>query len=119
MVHLDKEEKGMGYTNSPLATDSVDFHGKNCNQRKNATYNPSGAITVITPHHMAIVNISGKQCAQGHANGNTSSANYYIGTSGDICLGIPESCRAWTSSSPTNDYKAITIEVANCKGKPN
>lgn len=109
----------MGYTNSPLATDSVDFHGKNCNQRKNATYNPSGAITVITPHHMAIVNISGKQCAQGHANGNASSANYYIGVSGDICLGIPESCRAQTSSSPNNDYNAITIEVANSNGKPN
>lgn len=84
----------MNYTNSPLATDSVDFKGKNCNNRINAKYNPSGAITVITPHHMAIVNISGKQCAQAHANNNKNSANYYIGYQGDICLGIPESCRA-------------------------
>jgi len=94
MEHLDKEEKGMNYTNSPLATDSVDFHGKNCNPRKDATYNPTGKITIITPHHMAIVGISGKQCAQAHANGNKNSANYYIGINGDICLGIPEGYRA-------------------------
>ena len=108
----------MNYTNSPLATDSVDFHGKNCNNRQNATYNPSGAITVITPHHMAGIS-TGKNCAQVHANGNASSANYYIGNAGDICLGIPENCRAWTSSSPANDYKAITIEVSNSAGAPN
>ena len=108
----------MEYTNSPLATDYVDFHGKNCNPRKNATYNPTGAITVITPHHMAGIS-SGKDCAQRHAAGNEPSANYYIGVEGDICLGIPESCRAQTSSSPANDYKAITIEVSNCNGAPN
>lgn len=83
----------MEYTNSPLATDYVDFHGKNCNPRKNATYNPTGAITVITPHHMAGIS-SGKECAQRHAAGNEPSANYYIGVEGDICLGIPENCRA-------------------------
>lgn len=107
----------MTYTNSSLATDSVDFHGKNCNKRQNASYNPSGAITKITIHHMAGIN-SGKSCAQMHANGNASSANYYIGNAGDICLGITEGYRAQTSSSPSNDYKAITIEVSNSAGAP-
>lgn len=108
----------MNYTNSPLATQSVDFHGKNCNVRTNGTYNPSGAITVITPHHMAGI-MDAKACAQMHANGNVASANYYIGNDGTICLGITEGYRAWTSSSPANDYKAITIEVSNSAGAPN
>lgn len=107
----------MEYTNSSLATDSVDFHGKNCNKRQNASYNPSGAIKKITIHHMAGIN-SGKGCAQMHANGNAASANYYIGNAGDICLGIPEGFRAQTSSSPSNDYLAITIEVSNSGGAP-
>lgn len=83
----------MTYSNSSLATDYVDFNGKNCNNRTNSKYNPTGQITKITIHHMAAIS-SGKNCAQVHARGNASSANYYIGKNGDICLGIPESCRA-------------------------
>lgn len=104
----------MTYTNSPLATDKVNFGTKNSNPRQNNTYNKSGAILKITPHHMA-GKMTGKQCAEMHARGNASSANYYIGYDGDICLGVEEKRRAWTSSSPSNDYLAITIEVSNDK----
>ena len=107
----------MTYTNSPLATNFVDV-SKNSNPRQNSQYNPSGAITVITIHHMAGI-MTSVACAQMHANKNSSSANYYIGYDGDICLGVPESRRAWTTGSATNDYKAITIEVSNNSGAPN
>ena len=103
----------MQYTNSPLATTSVDFGNTHSNPRQ-GKYNPTGAITVITPHHMAAV-MTGKQCADMHRRSSGASANYYIGNDGDICLGIPESRRAWTSSSRDNDYNAITIEVSNSK----
>lgn len=108
----------MGYSNSPLATSSVDLKAKS-NPRKNTTYNKTGAITKITVHHMA-GRMTGKACAQMHALENRkASANYYIGFDGDICLGVEESRRAWTSSSAVNDYVAITIEVSNdCNGEP-
>lgn len=100
------------YSNSPLATDSVDLSEKS-NNRKNATYNKTGAITKITPHHMA-GKYTGKACAEMHKKtSRQASANYYIGYAGDICLGVEESRRAWTSGSRENDYNAVTIEVSN------
>lgn len=104
----------MEYTNSPLAKVDVDFGTKNSNPRKNTTYNKTGVITKITVHHMAGV-MTAKACAQMHYRSSGSSANYYIGNNGEISLGVPESRRAWTSSSRANDYNAITIEVSNSK----
>ena len=101
----------MKYSNSPLISGEVDLT-KNSNIRKNKTYNPSGKITKITPHHMA-GKMKAEDCAKMHAKGNTSSANYYIGYDGEIVLGVPEDRRAWTSSSRENDYNAVTIEVSN------
>ena len=101
----------MEYTNSKLATVSVDLT-KNSNPRKNDTYNPTGKITKVTIHHMAGI-MGAKACAEMHARGTNSSANYYIGKDGEICVGVPESRRAWTSSSSKNDYNAVTIEVSN------
>lgn len=108
----------MAYSNSPLATATVDLKAKS-NPRKNSTYNKTGSITKITVHHMA-GRMTGKACAEMHARGDRkASANYYIGFDGDICLGVEESRRAWTSSSAVNDYVAITIEVSNdCNGEP-
>lgn len=108
----------MAYSNSPLITSVVDLKTKS-NPRKNKNYNPTGDISKITIHHMA-GRMTAKACAEMHAREDRkASANYYIGFDGDICLGVPEERRAWTSSSPTNDYLAITIEVSNdCNGEP-
>lgn len=109
----------MAYSNSPLASGKVDFGTKKSNPRKSKSYNPDGKITKITVHHMA-GKMDPAACARMHLEGErNSSANYYIGNDGKIILGVEESRRAWTSSSPANDYLAITIEVANSQnGEP-
>ena len=104
-------------TFSSLCNSIVDFGTKNSNARKNKVYNPNGKILKITPHHMAGI-MTAKACAEMHKRGNGSSANYYIGNNGDICGGVAEERRAWTSGSPANDYQAITIEVSNSTGAP-
>lgn len=88
------------------------------NPRKNATYNPIGKITKITPHIIA-GNMTVEQAGEWFINNDRSaSANYSVGTDGRIGLHVPEDCRAWTSSSRANDYMAVTIEVANDGGAP-
>ena len=70
-------------------------------------------IIGITIHHMA-GRMLGDDCARMHLNGNRdSSANYYIGYDGQICGGVSEDRRAWTSNSRTNDHSHITIEVSD------
>lgn len=102
---------------SPLCDDIVDFGTHNSNARKNTTYNPSGKVVKITPHHMAMV-CDAKRCAQAHRNGDKASATYYIGNDGKICGGVSEDRRPWTSSSRENDFLAITIEVSNSAKTP-
>lgn len=73
-------------------------------------------ISRITPHHMA-GNMSLE--AFGDTVARTSramSANYAIDSKGNIGLFCPEADRSWCSSSPENDHRAITIEVANDGG---
>jgi hypothetical protein len=41
------------------------------------------------------------------------SANYIIGTGGEIISVVPEEYRAWTSSSAVWDGRSITVEVCN------
>ncbi|MFA5625470.1 MAG: SH3 domain-containing protein, partial [Bradymonadales bacterium] len=97
---------------SSLATSKVDFGTKRNNPRK-------GAIRKVTIHHMA-GNMGAVNCANFHKNGNRdASANYYIGSDGAICAGVPENRRAWTSSNGNNDHAAITFEVANNSAAPN
>lgn len=96
---------------SNLCDTVFDFGTKNSNAR-------TEKISKITPHHMA-GNLDAERCARMHYSGDGASANYYIGTDGTICGGVSEDRRAWTSSSPSNDQKAITIEVANNSGDPN
>lgn len=98
------------YTQSSLAA-PYEWGTKNSNPRNNK-------ISKITIHHMAGT-MGAKACADMHHKGTKASANYYVGKDGEIVAGVPESRRAWTSSSPTNDHQAITIEVSNCKGEPN
>ena len=94
---------------SSLCDDILDF-GTNCSNSRYCD------IIKITPHHMAGV-MSAKQCAEYHYNGGRggASANYYIGNDGEICGGVSEDRRAWTTSSEWNDQRAITIEVSNCE----
>lgn len=107
----EKEISVMG-TFSSLCTDILDFGTNKSNPRY-------CNVVKITPHHMAGVIQKGKDCASQHLNGGReASANYYIGNSGDLCGGVSEDRRAWTSSSPDNDQRAITIEVSNCSGDP-
>lgn len=98
---------------SSLANQIVDFGTTKSNPR-------TEKITKITIHHMAVVNADPASVARGHRDGSQqASANYYIGSDGKIVGGVSEDRRAWTSGSSWNDQKAITFEVANCKGSPN
>lgn len=47
-----------------------------------------------------------------------ASSNYGVGTDGRIALYVDEANRSWCTSSPANDHRAITIEVANNGGAP-
>ena len=47
-----------------------------------------------------------------------ASSNYGIDTDGRIALYVDEANRSWCTSSPDNDHRAITIEVANNGGAP-
>lgn len=79
--------------------------------------NPRGCkIDTITIHHAA-----GRSSVEGLGatfKTRQASANYGIGTDGRVGLYVPEDRRAWTSSSPANDHRAVTIEVANDSGAP-
>lgn len=100
----------MNYSNSGLI----------CHTKLSPFYNDRKGkrITKITPHHMA-GNMSIEACGAMFANGSREvSSNYGIGTDGRIAMYVEEKNRAWTSSSPENDYQAITIEVANDGGEP-
>lgn len=72
-------------------------------------------IKKITIHHMA-GNLSVETCARVFQGKRQASSNYGIGSDGRIGMYVEEKNRAWTSSSPSNDNQAVTIEVANDGG---
>lgn len=75
-------------------------------------------IDTITIHHMA-GNLSVQECGQVFASSAAqASANYGVDSKGRIGLYVNESDRSWASSSPDNDHRAITIEVANSTLSP-
>lgn len=79
----------------------------------NYTAKRTNTINKATPHHVAGC-LTAAQIARIFQNPNRkASANYGIGIDGKIVGIVPEESRAWTSSSPSNDHQAITIEVAN------
>lgn len=102
---------------SPLISKAI--YSPHYNFRKNATFNPTGKILKITPHHSASVN-TGEEIARTFLSpSRQASANYCIGYDGDIVGVVDEVNRAWTSGSPENDYLAVTIEVSNSQtGEP-
>lgn len=92
-------------SNSKLA--SYTRLSPNCNKPRNHK------IDKITIHHMA-----GNLTLDGCYNAVTSrggSSNYAIASDGKVGLFVEECNRSWCSSSPSNDHRAITIEVANDK----
>lgn len=100
------------YTNSSLVNYTKISPNKNTT-RVHATHNPNGVIDKITIHHCA-----GKLSVEsiGSVFGGSdrqASSNYGIGTDGRVGMYVEEKHRAWTSSSAANDYRAVTIEVAN------
>lgn len=83
-----------------------------------------GPVSVITIHHMAVVNGDPVAVAKSFANPNRhASATYCIGSDGKIVCGLDESIAPGTSGpgvpGKNNDLKAVTMEVANSKGAPN
>lgn len=79
----------------------------------NYTAKRNNTINKATPHHVAGC-LTAEQIARIFQNPNRkASANYGIGIDGKIVGIVPEESRAWTSSSPSNDHQAITIEVSN------
>lgn len=79
----------------------------------NYTAKRNNSINKVTPHHVAGC-LTAAQIAKIFQNPNRQvSANYGIGIDGKIVGIVPEESRAWTSSSPSNDHQAITIEVSN------
>lgn len=102
----------MANTISPLCS-YVNLTTK-CNPRKNGVKD----IDTITVH-MYVGQVTAKSGVDYFKNnGKNNSVNYVIGKDGDIGCSVPEECRAWTTGSRENDYRAITIEVACDKESP-
>lgn len=79
----------------------------NCNKPRNHK------IDRITIHHMA-GNLTIEQCGNVFApTSRQASSNYGVDSKGQIGMYVEECNRSWCSSSPENDNRSITIEVAN------
>ncbi|MDE5820163.1 MAG: N-acetylmuramoyl-L-alanine amidase [Lachnospiraceae bacterium] len=100
----------MGHSNSPL----IKYTKISPNRTSPRNHN----IDTITIHCMA-GNLSVESCGNLFAQpGRQASSNYGIGSDGRIALYVEEKDRSWCSSNPTNDHRAVTIEVANDGGAP-
>ena len=76
-------------------------------------------IDRITIHHMA-GDLSVEVCGNIFIKPERkASSNYGVGSDGRVGMYVEEINRSWCSSSPENDHRAITIEVANdiCGGE--
>lgn len=71
-------------------------------------------IDKITIHHQA-GNGTFAGCAAA-VESRGGSCNYIIQSDGKIGVMVDEKYRSWCSSSPSNDHRAVTIEVANAPG---
>lgn len=99
-------------TISELTNVIIPAHSNNFTAKRNSK------ITKITPHHAAGI-VTAEDLGKIFQNENrVASSNYGIGFDGRIGCYVAEESRAWTSSSPSNDNQAITIEVSNSGGTP-
>lgn len=105
--YFDLRIDGINVTcsNSPLVT--YTNITDDCNSPRNHVID---TITI----HCYVGQVTAKEgCDYFASSEREVSANYVVGTDGSIGLSVPESARAWTSSSNYNDQRAITIEVAS------
>lgn len=70
-------------------------------------------IDTITIHCAVTQATAAQICNSFSKPARGASCNYAIGRDGDVALCVPECDRSWCSSSPSNDNRAITIEVAS------
>lgn len=100
----------MEFTNSPLATVKV-LSPNHSGQRNHV-------IDTVTIHCVV------GQCTATQIGeiflpeAREASSNYGIGPDGEIGLYVEEKNRSWCTSSPSNDHRAITIEVASDTEEP-
>lgn len=94
----------MAFTNSGLITYK--------NITSNKTPNRNHAIDTITIHCYVGQATAKRGCDYFATTDREVSANYVVGHDGSIGLSVEEKDRAWTSYSPSNDHRAVTIEVA-------
>lgn len=83
------------------------------------------AIDTLLIHHAA----NGEGCNKGYADNTLSvifsscgargSCQYGIDSNGKIGQMLNEKYRSWCSDSRTFDMRGVTVECANCEGKPN
>lgn len=100
----------MAYTNSPL----VSYIRISPNRTQNRTH----TIDTITIH-CVVGQCSVETLGQIFASpSKQASSNYGIGPDGRVGMYVEEKDRSWCSSSPTNDHRAITIEVASDVTEP-
>ena len=93
-------------SNSTLVTYIWRGSKTNCNPRNHI-------IDTITIHHWA-GNGTLESCFSNLAyKSDPGSVNYGIDEAGTIGVMIDENMRAWTSNSPSNDHRAVTIEASN------
>lgn len=97
-------------SNSPLVCYT------NISPNKNVGRNHS--IDTVTIHctagHMSVESL-GNWFAK---TSTQASSNYGIGDDGRIGMYVQEGDRSWCSSSPSNDNRAVTIEVSSDSGHP-
>lgn len=95
----------MAYTNSKLV--DLTMISPNSNNPRNHV------IDTITIHHTACC-VTAKRIGEIFAPvARQASCNYGVGSDGKVVMCVEEKNRSWCSSSPSNDHRAITIEVSN------
>jgi len=109
----------MGFTNSQLATVRL--------ISPNKTVNRNHAIDTITIHCFVGQVTAKRGCEVFQPSSKRASCNYVVGYDGSIGLCVEEKDRSWCTggtmkvngiSGSSNDYQAVTIEVASDKAHP-
>ena len=107
----------MGFSNSPLATVKL--------ISPNKTVGRNHAIDTITIHCFVGQVTAKRGCEVFQPSSKKASCNYVVGYDGSIGLCVEEKDRSWCTggykkvngiSGSSNDYQAVTIEVA-CEAK--
>ena len=100
----------MTYTNSTLVN-----HTRISPNRNSPRKHVIDTITI----HCVVGQVSVETLGNIFANPNRgASSNYGIGYDGRVGMYVEERDRSWCSSSPDNDHRAVTIEVASDMSEP-